>query len=293
MKEILKYGDTILPELYWKGIQAHAYIPQSDQYIRSQIKDTTVTLDLGCGPGRLYGGWSNYTGIDESREFVDYAKKTFPKANFILGAFEDINIEPSRFDVVFSQGVLHHVHGDTRKLWFKKIFDILKPNGKLIVGDEYIPNFRNEAERKIKLVVFYSHIIAEALNGSFEFLATEEARNLIDDVTAGGEGAGFADNELIKYIYQASQRVNSALFEDFDLEKANSIGKETVDYLIQRSAQLEESAEHDNFYRGDYKVSISDNIKEIETFGLRHTDTATFGPVSKVGGMGVIVFTKK
>jgi SAM-dependent methyltransferase len=97
-----------------------------------------LVMDAGCGAGmsgfEYWGGVLDkiqYFGVDIS-EAVDVAQKRFSAKGFDNGIFLQDSIsnlpftEPS-FDVIFSEGVLHHT--DSTKNTFNHLCKFLKPGG--------------------------------------------------------------------------------------------------------------------------------------------------------------------
>lgn len=100
--------------------------------------DSAEVLDAGCGGGRYTVAWrllgaKSATGVDMSEIGIADARRRVEAASdlsrvsFELGNVLDLPIESDRFDVVFSNGVLHH-----SKDWKKGIAElvrVLKPGG--------------------------------------------------------------------------------------------------------------------------------------------------------------------
>lgn len=74
-------------------------------------KEKIKVLDVGSGLGHLYGylvekGFDiDYTGIEINEEFVEQSKKTFPKANFVLGDIDQIDLKNEVYDYSFASGI--------------------------------------------------------------------------------------------------------------------------------------------------------------------------------------------
>lgn len=75
-------------------------------------------LDVGCAAGHYYRGLRrldehlDYTGIDATRKYIDFAQKMFkdhPKARFLQGDIFDLPADLEPFDVVFCCNVLLHL----------------------------------------------------------------------------------------------------------------------------------------------------------------------------------------
>lgn len=111
------------------------------QEIDSVLVDNINVLDIGCGTGlisnlfaRKYPN-STFTGVDFS-DSVDYAKQfaathEINNTKFIKQDF--LNFESGElYDVVISQGVLHHIPDYNQAI--KKIKTLVKPHGYLVIG---------------------------------------------------------------------------------------------------------------------------------------------------------------
>ncbi len=98
-------------------------------------------LEVGCGTGQLTNFLARYSrevyGIDLSKGSLFLAEK-FRKENNINRAFFlrmdvfNILFNKSIFDVIISNGVLHHTKD--AKLAFENIIRYLKPNGYVVIG---------------------------------------------------------------------------------------------------------------------------------------------------------------
>jgi SAM-dependent methyltransferase len=323
---IQDYGTTVSSQVYIDALQGHPYIPQSDQTIRNIIKkyieDSEETyfslhphhlnpyfkiLDLGCGPGRLTSSVAfkncEVIGVDISESFIEYATNqrvaekggyfSFQTRDFATDGVMDTDKDKT-FDVIFMQGVMHHIHDEERVKFLKKSSSLLKPGGILIIGDEFIKPYEDEEERILNVAKFYLHIIDEARNGGFNELAKEEAKNLIDDCFSGTAYAGYATEETFEIIYKKAQELNALFYShggrlnfNANNDMRNMLGyiKASTEHLIESSTQ--------SFNRGDRKVSINVFSEEASLYGFKLDEIYRIGPVDQLGGMGVLVFHKE
>lgn len=294
---MIEYGKTVTAQDYNNGISAHPYIPQSDQAIYEQIfhfaqgKDHVKVLDCGCGPNRItsrIGTIPNTTvwGLDLSQEFVDAANESNNLSNVFFLKEDFIQADlMHKFDVIYLQGVLHHIRGRDRERFISKLFEMLQPGGIVIVGDEFIPKYETETERVRYVGLFYAHIIAEAVAGGFDVLAKEESKNLIDDCLAGHLGAGVFTDAILERIQTDAVEINRFLYTD-KITAFKKVGQ-LVSWLEKETEKAAGSVE--NMDRGDYKISMPELEKDFERSALRKL---TFGPVDFVGGMGVMIWEK-
>ena len=95
-------------------------------------------LDAGCGNGRYsYGihqlGAGKVIGLDRSRKNISDAKKRLadrpvPHLDYTLGNVLDLNFENDSFDMVISNGVLHHTEDIDKGL--RELVRVMRPGGR-------------------------------------------------------------------------------------------------------------------------------------------------------------------
>lgn len=308
---IQDYGTTVNPQVYIDALQAHPYIPQSDQCIRNLVarefskkQDGFGVLDVGCGPDRLTSSFANIInqadviGVDISESFIDFAiEKVTGKINPLFLKLDFANTKDLQvlqdkmpFNVITMQGVMHHIHGSNRDKFFINAHNLLANDGVLIIGDEFIADYDSNMIRRDNIAKFYCHIIDEARKGGFNDLAEEEAKNLIDDYFSGTEYAGYGDSRVFECIYEFSQKINTEFYTRGVFGEFSKL----IDLMEKNVQRLIETGEKDitSFNRGDYKVSIEKFVAEITEYGFILSEAYKFGPVDQLGGMGVLVFKK-
>jgi len=95
-------------------------------------------LEIGCGTGRIakkvVGLCKSYLGIDISDKTIKVAKIHFyniDNSNFICGDFNKYKFD-SKFDIIYS--TLTFMHIKSKKKAIKKVYNLLKPNGKFVLS---------------------------------------------------------------------------------------------------------------------------------------------------------------
>jgi ubiquinone/menaquinone biosynthesis C-methylase UbiE len=96
-------------------------------------------LEIGFGPGydalKFMQSGADYTGIDITPENVERTRRHLAffnlSPNVRQGDAENLPFQDGTFDVVYSNGVLHHVPDMARA--FREARRVLKPGGKFIV----------------------------------------------------------------------------------------------------------------------------------------------------------------
>jgi len=89
------------------------------------------TLDLGCGGGFVAAVLAlvarSSTGIDISRNAINYARKRFHRPEFVCSNFADLLNIGKRFDFIYSSEVIEHV--SDVNLYMQVLQHLIKPGG--------------------------------------------------------------------------------------------------------------------------------------------------------------------
>ncbi len=303
-KEKFSYGKSVSAEVYEKGLQAHQYIPQADEAILDTVAELAKkslaklrVLDLACGPGRLtriINQIPNTTvlGIDASPEFIEYAKNKDPQGQYEVIDFTTDQIN-NTFNCVIVQGVLHHIHNSNRQIWTKKIHQLMEVDSTLIVGDEFIPPYDDEQDRKVKSGIFYLHIIDEAMRGGFESLAFEESLNFIADTQSEKVYCGYYNDEVIQTIIYGAANM-SALLRDREVPMMAIY--EFTEKLITSTQLLSKivykTGANKQVDRGDKKISVDKLTGELSPLFYLKNKPRIMGPIENIGAMAVLTFNK-
>ena len=128
-------------------------------------------LEVGCGRGSMIKKIKNFstkTGIDPSRQAIEYAKITVPDADFFVGFAEKLPFPDESFDFVYSLEVFEHVQ--EYDLMVSEMVRVLKKDG---VAYIQTPNY--PAKRFYDFIYFllrrrpdfkddYTHVTKFSLN---------------------------------------------------------------------------------------------------------------------------------
>ncbi|OIO80980.1 hypothetical protein AUJ84_02070 [Candidatus Pacearchaeota archaeon CG1_02_32_132] len=114
----------------------------------SNFDKSMKILEVGCNTGmQLLNlktlGFGNLSGIDLSKAGLKTAKKNLPEANLIEASALDIPFKDGYFDLVFTSGVLIHIHPENVG---KAVDEIYKLSKKYIWGYEYFSEKCEEIE---------------------------------------------------------------------------------------------------------------------------------------------------
>ena len=105
-------------------------------------------FEVGCGNGSVASaitsrGWK-VTGIDPSRQGIQYARSQYPDLSLYQGsAYDDLAERYGHFPVVLSLEVVEHVYDPRR--YASTVFSLLEPGGTAIISTPYHSYLKNLA----------------------------------------------------------------------------------------------------------------------------------------------------
>lgn len=112
--------------------QPTAFLNFANQYLKSGMR----VAEIGCGPGRgtlfMVRRGIDLLAIDISLGSLRLARRRAPDGEFVLASNLDLPLPDAAFDVVISDGVIHHTPDAYRS--FCENSRILRPGGAMYVG---------------------------------------------------------------------------------------------------------------------------------------------------------------
>jgi trans-aconitate methyltransferase len=109
---------------------------------RLKLRGDERILDVGCGDGKITAEIAravprgSATGVDASRQMIEFARKTFPPSEISNLEFQIMDARKikfaGRFDFVFSNAALHWV--DDHRAFLRGAASVLKSGGRLVVS---------------------------------------------------------------------------------------------------------------------------------------------------------------
>ena len=298
------YSDIISAEHYNSLMtNNHLYIQTSDSYIARVIGDIAKNgakeiIEIGCGPARITGliaktNGINLTAVDIDDSYIEYAKIKLKDQNISIVKSDICTYKHAKpVDVFYSQGVHHHLpKGEITKKYLQNVYSQLKPGGVYIISDEFVPEYTSAEGREKRLVVWYSHVIANALKNNYTYLATEEAKTLLDDIYEGRVKKNVKNKQMIDFILSIAPVINSAASASDKARMDELVSKCLLDLELFNDVH-QDTAKEIALSRGDYKVCDSVFAKEVGEVGFKVLSSKSFGPIYDVGAMVVYILGK-
>ena len=123
----------------------------NDVLKKLELSSSDDLLEIGCGPGNLLGPLSEFvnsaTGIDNAR-VIDVLNNRYADSQIksYKGNFFDLSLS-TKYEKILIYSVLHYLSDQDEVYRFiEKSLDLVKPGGKLLLGD--LPNI-NAKERLV------------------------------------------------------------------------------------------------------------------------------------------------
>ena len=119
-----EYEQACARGLAYSGESREYFVEQRARHTAKLVEKHGPTvvngvLDFGCGVGlslpvlgRHFPG-ASLTGVDVSQRAIQFAKQQYASSSYRFAVVEDLSPEP-RFDVVYCNGVFHHIPIDER-----------------------------------------------------------------------------------------------------------------------------------------------------------------------------------
>lgn len=136
--EIVRKGYDKIAKAYHK--QRHIYKSKALlTKFSKQLPKGSKIIDLGCGAGVpvakfLVGKGYEVTGIDFADGMVKLAKKNVPKARFLKMDVTKMKFRRGEFDAAVSFYAIIHIPREKHAGIYKKLHQILKPNGVMFIN---------------------------------------------------------------------------------------------------------------------------------------------------------------
>ena len=189
----LDYIKSVLPMLNEQNIIKNLIYELSQLTINTKnLNETNLKLNIlyyCCGPApflfnmeqdnpKLLNYLTNKThfiGIDLNQDFIDFNKNNYPQ-------FEWVNADAVKFKKKNSVSILnssyHHIPDNSKIEFLKNVCNNLEDDGVIIMGENFLPFYKNELERSISVEFYYSELINYLQNNK----CTPESIELLKEV---------------------------------------------------------------------------------------------------------------
>lgn len=299
------YSQVIHPADYNRIVSdEHLYISAADQFLIKKIKEFATSsaevVELGCGPARILPLISeieeiNLTGVDLDEKFLEHAKVVLtnkPHVRIVSGDIETYK-HKREVDIFYSHGLHHHVSKGVKTLnYLKNVYNNLNPYGYYILIDEFLPNYVNSKDREIKVVIWYSHIIGNAIKNNYSYLAQEESKIMLDDLFEGRKANNIKSRDQISFVLSKVSAIDQSSTQG-NLIITRQLAEEFLEELeayhnlaIQNDTTLDLS-------RGDYKICDHIFREEIGKSNFIVDSVKSFGPIESIGAVSVYILRKR
>jgi putative AdoMet-dependent methyltransferase len=114
----------------------------NDIYKQVRERENAEVLDIGFGTGllttQLYNAGCAITGVDFSAKMISIAQQKMPDATLINYDFSQglpDKIKNHHYDYILSTYAIHHLTDSKKIIFLESLSHLLKPNGKILIGD--------------------------------------------------------------------------------------------------------------------------------------------------------------
>jgi tRNA (cmo5U34)-methyltransferase len=159
------YLDAMLAEIPSYG-ELQERVAEATRGIRA-----TSILELGIGTGETtrrvleHHPAAQLTAIDSSAPMLERARSGYPEADLRLSALEE-PLPEGPFDLVVSALAVHHLDGSGKRDLFRRIADVLVPNGRFVLGDVVVP----EREEDAQIPIDWEYDLPDRVDDQLEWL---------------------------------------------------------------------------------------------------------------------------
>lgn len=118
-------------------------------WVLDHINTSETVLEIGCGTGALAAKialkGNDVLAIDKDFKMITYAMQNYPqvenlKLTYQIGSFSDMPAEDSSKDLVVSTFMLSELRPFEQQIFLRNVWKVLKPEGRLIIGAEFVPS---------------------------------------------------------------------------------------------------------------------------------------------------------
>lgn len=300
-KHEANYSKIVVADDYNRMMtKEHLYIASADRVIQRIVRrysernlNPSEVLEIGCGPVRLTPLLSNIpnvhaTALDFDPGWIEVAQQIVEQQKLAVNLVcADIEIYklPKPVDIAVSQGSHHHIQkGEATQRYLENVRQQLSAGGIFIISDEMLAYYASDDERYVRLCVWYSHIISNALCRGYEQLAVAEMETLLDDIFEGSGVRAVKDEAQINLVRESVHAI-SRLSKRDELKSSERVAEKLLRGIWDTQSRSEVAEAP--LSRGDYKVCFPVLEQEVRDAGFRIREARTIGPIDTIGGFGI------
>jgi ubiquinone/menaquinone biosynthesis C-methylase UbiE len=119
------------------------------KWILERVKEKDSVLEIGCGPGtfakKLALKGNQVKAIDKNIEMIKYAINNYPNEQKVdllyqIGTFENLQDASESYDIVINTFMLSELNQIEQQIFLRTVWKVIKPNGRLILAEEFLPS---------------------------------------------------------------------------------------------------------------------------------------------------------
>lgn len=168
--------------------------PEVIDLANAYLKNGDDVLDAGCGNGRLYDCCLkekniHYFGFDQSKNFINHCQKKFKdekNCHFLVDNLLSFDFGKQKFDAIFCLATFNHLPDkSTQRKVLEKFFQVLKPNGLLIMTNWNLWKF--SFEEKTLWNFWWKNILKSAKKFKLQYLMDKNDLSWREMITLWGK----------------------------------------------------------------------------------------------------------
>jgi ubiquinone/menaquinone biosynthesis C-methylase UbiE len=142
--------------------------------VLDRLPAEAAVLDLCCGTGLSLMGVVGHPharialGVDNCRSYLDHARNRYSgrsNVSLLEGDAIDAVLPETCFDLVILCSAYHHIEDDRKPSLLQRVYDVLSPNGRVVVGENLLPPYQPGVPDSYSAAVrlFYEQVLVTAL----------------------------------------------------------------------------------------------------------------------------------